>query len=82
MGISQVKKIDGKLSESKNPKYEYAKELGQETTKAVYEALAGLGQGASLTGEELNNQTKKILKKKYGDDVINTLYGEGQPEKK
>lgn len=44
--------------------------------KAIGDAFEGLVKGGSEVTKELGSQGKKIITKKYGDDVIKTMTGE------
>ena len=48
------------------------------------EALGGLVKGSTEVGKELSEQGKKIISKKYGEDMVKTMAGEGEarPEDK
>jgi len=48
-------------------------ELAEQSTKALGEAFDGLLKGGKEVGDEFGNQTKKIVKKKYGDDYVKTF---------
>jgi hypothetical protein len=51
-------------------------ELVQVSGRAIEEAFGGLIKGGAEVTKEIGEQSKKIITKKYGDDVINTITSE------
>lgn len=49
--------------------------------KAIGEAFEGFVKGGSEVTKELGEQSKKLITKKYGDEVIKTLTGEAEEKK-
>jgi hypothetical protein len=45
------------------------------TWDAASNAFAGLGSALSTVGDSLGNNTRKVVEKKYGQDVTNTFLG-------
>ena len=43
--------------------------------KAVGDAVDGIVKGGSEVVKEVGDQSKKIINKKYGPDVVNTFAG-------
>ena len=54
----------------------YEVELAQVSSKAIGDAFDGLVKGGTEVAGEFGNQSKKIITKKYGDDVVKTFTGE------
>lgn len=52
---------------------------GKQYTVATWDAagtaLSGLGDALSTVGDTLGNTTRKVVEKKYGDDVTTTFLG-------
>lgn len=75
--------IKTKIDRSENEKIKYAKgtlfvivELVQVSGRAIEEAFDGLLKSGTEVTKEIGEQSKKIITKKYGDDVIKTLTSE------
>lgn len=51
-------------------------ELAHVSGKAIGEAVGGIVKGGTEVTRELGQQSKKLITKKYGDDVIKTFVGE------
>lgn len=45
------------------------------TWDAAGSALSGLGGALSLVGDSIGSNTRKVVEKKYGEDVTNTFMG-------
>ena len=45
------------------------------TWDATANALSGLGTALCSVGDSLGNNTRKVVEKRYGDDVTNTFMG-------
>lgn len=56
-------------------------ELAQVSGRAIGEAFEGLVKGGVEVTKELGEQSKKLITKKYGDEVIN-VFNDKKEEKK
>lgn len=73
--------ISNKINQSNNKTVKYVKELGVVSGKAVSEAVDGLVKGGTEVTAELGSQSKKIIDKKYGPNIVKTIVGEKKEEK-
>lgn len=81
-GLEYGKLIDSKLEASQNDKIKYARTLACVSGNAVCTAFKGLSEGTNKVVGELGTQTRKIMKKKLGDDYVSTFLPEEQKENK
>lgn len=80
--------LENKINQSNNQTVKYAKgniscdlDLAMVSGKAVGEAFDGLVKGGTDVTNELGAQGKKLINKKYGPDVINTMVGQPGEQK-
>jgi len=73
VATKSVDKLGDAIDNGNNKILKDAKEIGKTTMSATSEAFDGLFKGVKEVGGAVGDNTKKIVNKKYGDDVTNTF---------
>lgn len=72
-GLQYGKQISSKIESSENQSIKYAKSIACTSSNAVCNVLKGLYDSSNKVMTELGCQSRKIIKKKFGDDYVKTF---------